>query len=239
MKNNKKVIGNKEEEKASSRERLALVLSGGENEKSVKQASAHVGWMELRVDGFLKRGEKFPPSYLPLPALRIIGTVRWVDESQEAGIDISEEERLEIYRDVIPHVDLVDVEARSRIAGQVLQEAKKQGRGTILSYHDFSGTPSIETLEEMYGICGALGSDMVKIASMVRSRDDLFTLLSFTHRHARDNRLIVAPMGVSAVERFMPLFLGSLFTYVCLDRPTAPGQPSLVMARKILQGLMS
>jgi len=206
---------------------ICLVLSGGEKAESLKKEVKSVGWVELRVDEFLKRGNKIPWKFLRRPGLRVIGTARWKKESQDAGLDITERQRLGIYREIVDYVDYIDVEIKSRIAGAVVEHAKSRGRKVLLSYHDFSKTPSLKKLEKIYAEGKKLEPDIIKIASKVCSEKELFVLMAFTHKYSKKTPLAIAPMDVSPLERLMPLYFGSLFTYVSLGRATAPGQPSL------------
>lgn len=121
----------------------------------------------------------------------------------------------------------MDVEIKSRIAGEVIEHAKSRGRKVILSYHNFSKTPPLKNLEKIYEEGKKLKPDIIKIAVKVCSDKEFFTLLSFTHKYSKKTSLVITPMDVSPVERLMPLYFGSLFTYVSLGRATAPGQPSL------------
>ena len=68
---------------------------------------------------------------------------------------------------------------------------------------------------------------------MVNSKDEFFTLLSFTHKYSKKFPIIVTPMGVSFIERFTPIYLGSLFTYISLNKVTAPGQVSLDFVKRV------
>lgn len=235
-----------------TRDNFAAVVVGGEDKNLVRRAVKDAGWLEFRVDEFLRR---FPEERLvkwfssffissPLRLVRqslgegggevigegeknicrVIGTVRSDRERQEGGLNIPEKKRLEIYRRIIDCVDYVDVEIRSGIAGDVIGFAKKKRKKVILSYHNFSKTPSLKTLEKIFGEGRKLKPDIIKIAANVRSDNDLFALISFTRRHADKLPLVVIPMGVPACGRLAPLYFGSLFTYISLEKKTAPGQ---------------
>jgi 3-dehydroquinate dehydratase-1 len=216
-----------------TRDKIVLVLSGGEREESVRHALSSVGWVELRIDMFPEKRRtvlRFPRR----TGLRVIGTVRWKKESGNGKPGMSEKERLELYKNIMDCVDYVDVEIKSRIALQVVEYAREKGKKVILSYHDFNRTPSFSVLEKIYEEGREFKPDIVKIAAKACSRNELFTLLSFTYKYSGRFPLVVTPMGVSAVERLMPIYMGSLFTYVSLHKPTAPGQPSLDFIKKFL-----
>ncbi len=212
-----------------TRDNFAAVVVGGENKNLVRRAVKDAEWLEFRVDEFLRR---FPEECIVKwlsdnrYAATTIGTVRSDRERQEGGLHLPEKKRLEIYGKIIDCVDYVDVEIRSGIAGEVIGFARKRKKKVILSYHDFSKTPSIKTIEKIYGEGRKLKPDIIKLATSVRSEGDLFVLLSFTRLHAKKFPLVVIPMGAPACGRLAPLYLGSLFTYVSIEKKTAPGQIS-------------
>ena len=215
-----------------TKDNLALVLVGEENKTSIKNALKYVGWVELRVDEFLKKG--LTPSFsLPVKDVKVIGTARWKKESQNEGLNITEKERFEIYKKLLDYVDYFDVELKSSISEKVVDYFKNKGKKSVLSYHNFVKTPSLKNLDNIYSSAIKLKPDIIKVATTVNSKDELVTLLSFTHKYSKKFPIIVTPMGVSFVERFAPIYLGSLFTYISLSRKTAPGQVSLDYVKKV------
>lgn len=219
------------------KENFALVLTGGEKKTAVLSDAKYAGWLEFRVDEFLKKfSEEGLTRWLSTRyPVRRIGTVRWKKEHQTKGLDIPEKERLEIYRKVVNFVDFLDVEIKSSIASDVVGLAVQNHKKAIASYHNFSRTPSREDLKRIYREGRRLHPDIIKVATLVRSKKELLTLLDFTYRYAGRFPLVVIPMGVPVLERLMPLPFGSLFTYVSLDKMTAPGQISYRVLERIFQ----
>jgi len=213
--------------------KIAVVLVGGERKKALNKVLGEVAWVELRIDLFLQRFSK-EKLYLWVKEVRkiakgkIIGTVRWHREQPEPKSYISEEKRAGIYKEIIPFVDFIDVEVKSKIAKEVVEFAYRKRKRVILSYHNFIKTPSSVKLKEIYKKGKYLKCDILKIATKVNSPDDLLLLLNFSNSFLDNKRIsvIITPMGVSIMERLMPLYFGSLFTYVSLVKSTAPGQPS-------------
>jgi 3-dehydroquinate dehydratase/shikimate dehydrogenase len=130
--------------------------------------------------------------------------------------------------------DLVDVEAR---AGFDDVAEAKAGRGLVLSWHDFEGTP--QNLEALYRRMAAAGADIVKIAASARSVEDLGRLLAFARKHARARErgrpplvaLAMGPLGVAS--RILGGRYGAPFTFAApsAGREAAPGQlPARVLA---------
>jgi len=210
------------------KEKIALVLTDTGDIKEAKIILKKCGWCELRIDEFLKKypEEKLKECISLKTQAKKIGTIRWYKEHQGKGLQIPERKRLEIYKKILEYVDYVDVEIRSKIAKDVIKSARESGKKVIVSYHNFSKTPSIKTLEKVYRSGRRLKPDIIKVATKVNSPDELFTLLYFTYNFSKRHKLVITPMGVSFIERLIPLYFGSLFTYISFNTKTAPGQIS-------------
>ncbi|HPP30026.1 MAG TPA: type I 3-dehydroquinate dehydratase [bacterium] len=210
------------------KEKLALVLTSGEDRKGVIEALKKCGWCEFRIDEFLKKNpENKLKEWISFKTqAKKIGTVRWYREHQGEGLQISEKKRLEIYEKILEYVDYVDVEIRSAIAKDVVKLAREKRKKVIVSYHNLSKTPSLKILEQVYRSGAKLKPDIIKVATRVNSSAELFTLLYFTYNFSKRHKLVITPMGVSFIERLIPLYFGSLFTYISFNTKTAPGQIS-------------
>ena len=123
--------------------------------------------------------------------------------------------------------DLVDVEAR---AGFDDVAAAKAGRGLVLSWHDFAGTP--DDLDAIFERMAAVQPDVVKISVLARTVEDLGRLLAFARRRfaARrlgDPALVALAMGEEGVaSRVLGGRYGAPFTFASpsLGLEAAPGQ---------------
>ena len=118
--------------------------------------------------------------------------------------------------------EYIDVEWDARC--EDLMRARN-GRGVIVSRHDFSGTPpnAAEVLNELRG----MGGEIAKLSVMTGRLSDLSTLLSLP----RDDRSILIGMGrAGMVTRILAGRFGSRWTYA--GDAVAPGQLS---ARRLLQ----
>jgi 3-dehydroquinate dehydratase/shikimate dehydrogenase len=128
-------------------------------------------------------------------------------------------------------VDLVDVEARAGFTDVVVSKA---GRGLVLSWHDFEGTP--EDLDGIHARMAAQHPDVVKIAVTARSVADLGRLLAFAARHtgAPGPRLVALAMGpLGVASRILGGRYGAPFTFAspASGREAAPGQlPAAALA---------
>ena len=217
--------------------RIAVVLTG--NERKLKNIVSKAGWIELRIDEFLRSSRedeilKWVKKIRSIASGRIIGTVRWKKEQPEPSFYIPDKKRKEIYEKIMDFVDYVDVELRSKIVPQVIKSAREKGKKVILSYHNFSKTPNFSKLTEIYRKGIRLKPDILKIATKIDSKKSLLTILKFTYHYSKKVPLVITPMGVSVVERLIPLYFGSIFTYVSAGKKTAPSQPSYKQIEKIL-----
>ncbi|HEY2732147.1 MAG TPA: type I 3-dehydroquinate dehydratase [Polyangia bacterium] len=136
-------------------------------------------------------------------------------------------ERLALYREALTFASWVDVEAASPIARDVTALARARGATSIVSHHDFQGTPPLGELERRVAACRAAGGDLPKLATQVNGEADRDALLALATAHA--GRACVIGMGASGSDlRTLLPARGSRLAYGYLDTATAPGQASAV-----------
>jgi len=127
--------------------------------------------------------------------------------------------------------DYVDVEHRS---GFLDLMAAKAGRGLVVSFHDFEGTPA--DLDGLYAAMVVQGADVVKIAVTPHSIGDVARLLAFAGRvqNSGPRPLVPIAMGpLGILTRVLAGRYGAPFTFACADADAAvaPGQvPAAHMA---------
>ncbi|MDK2914151.1 MAG: 3-dehydroquinate dehydratase [Thermococcaceae archaeon] len=142
---------------------------------------------------------------------------------EEGGIrPLDDETRLGLYRRVISlSPAYVDVEFGSKIAQEVIELARKNGVGVILSYHDFNGTPGFGKLLALLEDMEELEPEIIKIVTTANSPLDNLRVLRL-YEHAEN--LIAFCMG--PLGRISRVFSAQLapFTYAPLDGEVAPGQ---------------
>jgi len=133
-------------------------------------------------------------------------------------------------------VSYVDVELETNKLDAVVNELHHIGAETIVSYHNFSRTPSDAELRKVLEVCRGSGARLSKLVTTARQLKDNLRLLSFTQEACMKGRIICFGMGrVGLLSRiFSPIF-GSAFTFASLDdgRTVAPGQISLSRIRRI------
>lgn len=126
-------------------------------------------------------------------------------------------------------IDLIDYEMVNDGANiaRVREVAKANGIKLVLSFHNFSYTPSLETLAAKFLSADQLGADVAKVAVMPRDLDDVLTLLSATRQSSKKLRipLISMSMGpLGAVTRMVGGVFGSAVSFAVGAASSAPGQ---------------
>jgi 3-dehydroquinate dehydratase/shikimate dehydrogenase len=120
--------------------------------------------------------------------------------------------------------DYVDAEHRSGLTDVMLE---KTGRGLVVSYHDFEGTP--DDLQGLYEAMCARGADIVKLAVTPRSMEDVGRVLATSAQAFRSGgtplvAIAMGPMGL--ITRLAGGRFGAPFTFAATGRggETASGQ---------------
>ncbi len=100
----------------------------------------------------------------------------------------------------------------------------------ILSFHDFQATPGEEVLLAKVAEAEARGADIVKLAVMPRSIEDVTALLEATRRAGRVARIPLITMSMGEVglkSRIEGWKYGSMLTFAAGKNASAPGQISI------------
>jgi 3-dehydroquinate dehydratase type I len=152
----------------------------------------------------------------------------------------SEEERLAILLEAVQlGADYVDIEAATD--SELKDRLRLALRGTetrlIVSWHDFSGTPSRETLHAKLAACRADSPAIVKLVTTANVAADCLRLLELIPAALGDGQPIAAfCMGEAGkISRIMAPRLGSAIGYASLDvgEGSAPGQFTIAEMRTI------
>lgn len=118
----------------------------------------------------------------------------------------------------------VEVEAEDSYLDELSGFAAKRGAELIVSFHDFTATPDRETLGARIRECWDRGAHIAKVATMVRSEEDILNLLSL---YQVPGRKVVLGMGdMGRITRVVAPYLGADFTFASpvQGKGTAPGQ---------------
>jgi 3-dehydroquinate dehydratase-1 len=173
------------------------------------------------------------------PALPVLLTFRTRSEGGGADLDPA------AYRDLLlavvgRGVDAVDVQMAfpEDVVREVVAGVHSAGKPVVLSFHDFRVTPSRDEIVARLVRQHELGADVVKLAAMPTTPEDVLTLLGatrdYTSRpHARPAiTMAMGPLGV--VSRIAGETFGSVLTFGTVGAASAPGQVEAVALRAAL-----
>ena len=207
--------------------------------KTIKELSSSINkaldisdFLEIRFD-FLDQSE-IPSSMKIIESIksRSIFTLR--SREQEGNFKGNEFERLKLLKmlyDANPM--LLDVEYDTIIADNSLNNYLKDKSNVLISWHNFSSTPSDEFLEKkIYDM--KKFSNNIKLVTMATNVTDSLRVLNLYDKF-KDSNLITFAMGdCGVISRILCTFYGrSPFTYASLEKSIAPGQLSVIEMRRI------
>lgn len=126
-------------------------------------------------------------------------------------------------------IDLIDYEMANDAANitRVRMAAQSNDIKLVLSFHNFTGTPTLETLMSKFLMAEQLGGDVAKVAVMPRDPSDVLTLLAATQQASQTLRIPLISMSMGAYGSLTRLFgwvFGSALTFAVGAKSSAPGQ---------------
>jgi len=129
-------------------------------------------------------------------------------------------------------IDLIDYEMANDAANIALvrSAAKANDIKLVLSFHNFSFTPDLETLAAKFLAADQLGADVAKVAVMPRNVDDVLTLLTATREASKTLRIPLISMSMGPYGSLTRLFgwaFGSSLTFAVGASSSAPGQVAI------------
>ncbi len=198
--------------------------------------------VEVRADALRTSNYKSEVKRL-IKTLKIqkdIPLILTIRSEKEGGAFLgSESERIETIIDAMKLADAIDIELRTKDIDRVLDEARKNKIPTIISYHDFNGTPGRDALRRIIEEEISLGASLAKIAVTVKNKKDVLRLIKITEEFSNQETPI-ATMGMGDLGKFARIacvFFGSAMMYTSVAEPTATGQLDLNTALDILKKL--
>ncbi len=160
--------------------------------------------------------------------------------SNRAGGSKTEKEALELITAAIRHgakyAD-IEIEASPDHLEYIKAYATANSCKLIISYHNFTETPTLDELCYIRTLCERKGADIVKIVTTAHSAEHAMRVLSLYHAQpGTTTPLIAFAMGEAGrFTRLSCLHLGAPFTYCSIEgAATAPGQYSADEVEQIL-----
>ncbi|MBS7293394.1 MAG: type I 3-dehydroquinate dehydratase [Bacteroidales bacterium] len=158
----------------------------------------------------------------------LVATCRVVDDGN--GTWEEAEEKLTAAVEVGAAFLDLEIEAPKEVGKRLRRVCTEYGTTMIRSSHFFTGTPSDDVLRNTVEKCRKFGGEIVKIAAMAKSGEDVARVLGLYSQEQTSQRqaeLIAFSMGETGrASRLECLRLGSPFTYAALNdnEAAAPGQ---------------
>ena len=135
----------------------------------------------------------------------------------------------------------IDIELGEESTMELVAFAKEHQVATVISYHNFRGTPSAEWMVDLMCRMHNLGADIPKIATMALCPEDTLRLLQATYEVSKlhhDGPLLTMAMGRDgSLSRLTGEMYGSSLTFCALKAASAPGQVDVRQAKRIMQEL--
>jgi 3-dehydroquinate dehydratase-1 len=122
--------------------------------------------------------------------------------------------------------DYVDVSLGNSVLKALSDKERKK---LLVSYHDYKATPSYEKLLIILKKMRKESPAVIKIATMVNSPKDVFTLADLLKEKKDKEKFIIIGMGeMGKLTRIMFPVMGSYLTYAAMEgKKIAPGLMSL------------
>lgn len=154
----------------------------------------------------------------------------------EGGTDISDEERLKIFKYVCDYVDMADIEYTSfTINKEVIDFYHQKGKAVIMSYHDFDKTPSDDYIQSIIDESKSLGADIVKYAFKANSFEDVARVMCIAQKNRQKNIVAILMGDYGKVSRVVAPVFGSMITYTYIGQSFAPGQIEAEKLNELLE----
>jgi 3-dehydroquinate dehydratase-1 len=207
--------------------KVVAVVTSPEEARRALALGADV--LEVRVDLAAKKPQPLVESIFKLGKPLVV-TIRPAWEG--GAFKGSDAERVKIFKTLAPFADYIDVELRAKNVDELASSTEGSEALTIVSYHDFEGTPLKRDMAEILKKCHEKG-DIAKLAVTPDSLRDVLALLEVTLK-AQKPVCTIAMGDIGMHSRLMAPVYGSLFTYGHVRKPVAPGQ---MRVDKVIEGL--
>ncbi len=136
--------------------------------------------------------------------------------------------------------EYVDMELSTLLPKNIAVDLVKIGIKSIVSFHDFTGTPRPDQLRNILRQEIDSGADICKIVTTAKMVEDNLTVLDFVHRMRKSAEVVCFAMGeLGKLSRLLSPVFGGFLTIASLEgeKETAPGQLTIQEMRKAYQAL--
>ncbi|MBD1220322.1 type I 3-dehydroquinate dehydratase [Acinetobacter seifertii] len=169
----------------------------------------------------------------------MIATIRTKNGGQ---LEISDADYGKTYQAYLknPFMDWLDVEMfrDQKVVSEIVQKAHQKKVLVVMSNHDFQKTPSQDEIEKRLLKQDQMGADILKIAVMPKSKQDVFTLMNATLKVSQQTTkpLLTMSMGqLGTISRVATANMGGSYSFGMIGQASAPGQIDVTKLKQILQ----
>ncbi len=170
----------------------------------------------------------------------MIATIRTKNEGSQ--LEISDADYGKTYQAYLknPFMDWLDVEMfrDQKVVSEIVQQAHQKKVLVVMSNHDFQKTPSQDEIEKRLLKQDQMGADVLKIAVMPKSKQDVFTLMNATLKVSQQTTkpLLTMSMGqLGTISRVATANMGGSYSFGMIGQASAPGQIDVTKLKQILQ----
>ncbi|MDC4446396.1 type I 3-dehydroquinate dehydratase [Acinetobacter baumannii] len=170
----------------------------------------------------------------------MIATIRTKNEGGQ--LEISDADYGKTYQAYLknPFMDWLDVEMfrDQKVVSEIVQQAHQKKVLVVMSNHDFQKTPSQDEIEKRLLKQDQMGADVLKIAVMPKSKQDVFTLMNATLKVSQKTTkpLLTMSMGqLGTISRVATANMGGSYSFGMIGQASAPGQIDVTKLKQILQ----
>jgi 3-dehydroquinate dehydratase-1 len=130
----------------------------------------------------------------------------------------------------------IDIANPDSFRNALVLTAKRRGVNVILSYHNFTETPSADQLNRIIEGLFSNGAQIAKIACMANSSADCSRMLGL---YENNKNIVAFCMGeIGRITRLAAPLLGAPFTYASIKgKETAPGQMAFEEVEKFFNNI--
>lgn len=177
---------------------------------------------------------------------RILGTkpmIATIRTHNEGGqLTISDADYGKTYQAYLqqPFMDMLDVEMfrDQQIVKNTVKLAHAKKVLIVMSNHDFQKTPAEAEIIKRLLKQDELGADILKIAVMPQSKQDVFTLMNATLKVSQQSKkpLLTMSMGkLGTISRIATANMGGSFSFGMIGEASAPGQIDVTQLKQFLK----
>lgn len=209
-------------------------------------ANADVDLAEFRIDllDFAADSKKVIALGQELNAILkdkpLIATIRTHNEGGK--LTVTDQQYGKIYREYLkkPFMQLLDIEMfrDAKTVDSLTKLAHQHNVLVIMSNHDFDKTPAQQEIENRLLKQDQMGADILKIAVMPKTKQDVYTLMNATLNVSEKSKkpLLTMSMGqLGTISRIATANMGGSMSFGMIGEASAPGQIDVTQLKQFLK----